>query len=262
VSEQPKLGQTPDSTAARDAIHIAITPVTSAERLFPGQHVGLIPGTSDRVTTAAPHIGIVDPYLTAPVQPGQRFYLCLYPQTVTSLRHEWTHPAFGVASVAPVAAAAKAAPPRPGFWRTPTVLSMCQQIREKRDHYALPILADALEDAGYADADILAKLRETPHNAGRANEAARLACLIEGGERAEAVEWLDNLAAELDITYNALMEAADAWVLHGDYTTQYGSEWWRDTLDCSRAPHFWQRYEIVTGRKPESETDTFFSCSC
>lgn len=258
MSEQPKLGQLPDNTAARDAIHIAITPVTSAERLTPGQHVGLIPGTFDRVTTTTPHVGIVDPYLTSPVQPGQRFYLCLYPQTVTSLRHEWTHPAFGVVNLAVVAAAA----PRPDFWRTPTVLSMCQQMRETRDYNALPILADALEDAGYDNADMLGKLRMVSRRNAKANEAARLACLIEGGEYAEAAEWLDDLAAEMDVTYNALMEAADDWVLHGNYTTQYGSQWWRDTLDSSRAPSFWQRYEIVTGRKPESETDTFFSCSC
>ena len=36
----------------------------------------------------------MDPFLSDPVQPGQRYWLCLYPQTVTTLRHVWTHPAF------------------------------------------------------------------------------------------------------------------------------------------------------------------------
>ncbi len=36
----------------------------------------------------------IDPYLEESVKPGEWCYLFLYPNTVTSLRHEWTHPAF------------------------------------------------------------------------------------------------------------------------------------------------------------------------
>lgn len=92
----PQLGRLiTDGDRRRDAIHIAVAPVTAAERLAPGQHVGLVQeGSWELAGPCAAPIGIVDPFLAGPVEPGQRFWLFLYPGTVTSLRHIWTHPAF------------------------------------------------------------------------------------------------------------------------------------------------------------------------
>lgn len=74
----------PEHEYRRDAVHVAIAPVTALERLEPGQHVGL-DGSSSH-----PHVGVVDPFLTSPVEVGQRFWLCMYPNTVTGIRHIWT----------------------------------------------------------------------------------------------------------------------------------------------------------------------------
>lgn len=67
--------------AKRDAVHIAVIPQvnTTAQALFPSMRV---PG------------GIVDPFLTVPVNPGERYWLWMTPGSVTSLRHAWDHDLF------------------------------------------------------------------------------------------------------------------------------------------------------------------------
>ncbi len=92
----PHLGQLiEDGDRRRDAIHIAVIPVKATVTLKPGQHVGLIDdGNQELVAPCESNIGIVDPFLSKDVEPQQRFWLFLYPNTVTGMRHVWTHPSF------------------------------------------------------------------------------------------------------------------------------------------------------------------------
>lgn len=92
-SSELGLGKIIETEQGRDAIHVAIIPIVAYEDLWRGREVGL---TNDgRATTQADRmIGIVDPFLKQTVEAGQKFWLFLFPNTVTSLRHEWTHPAF------------------------------------------------------------------------------------------------------------------------------------------------------------------------
>lgn len=71
------LGKLITGPAGRDAVHIAILPMVATRVMFPGERLAN---------------GIVDPFILEPVQPGQQFYLCLYPDTVTTLRHVWIAP--------------------------------------------------------------------------------------------------------------------------------------------------------------------------
>lgn len=92
---QHLLGKIIEGSPERDAIHVAVAPVTAAERLRPGQHVGL-DGQGEAIggELARLPIGVVDPFLEDDVRPGEGFWLFLYPGSTAVLRHEWTHPAF------------------------------------------------------------------------------------------------------------------------------------------------------------------------
>lgn len=83
------LGKFCDDTDVRDAVHVAIVPITATVAVHAGQHVDANgdPGGPKKV-------GVVDPFLDRLVYPGDKFWLCLYPETVTGMRHHWSHPAF------------------------------------------------------------------------------------------------------------------------------------------------------------------------
>ncbi len=87
------LGTIIGEGAGRDAIHLAVEPVTAKEPLWPGDNVGFV---SEGVVSkyCKKPVGIVDPFLKSQVRPGEKFWLVVYPRQITSLRHVWSHPDF------------------------------------------------------------------------------------------------------------------------------------------------------------------------
>lgn len=92
-----KLGKLVDGECGRDAVHVAVIPMIAHVRLKPGQRVGII---SEGVAgPTSNNVGIVDPFLMVSVQKGFKFLLCLFPGSVTGMRHHWKHPAFEESTV-------------------------------------------------------------------------------------------------------------------------------------------------------------------
>lgn len=90
----------PDDAGGRDAVHVAVISVIAGQMLKPGDDIGFktpdVSGTSEQEVFAdGKPIGIVDPFIKGHIKKGQRFWLYLYPRTITGLSHRWTHPAFG-----------------------------------------------------------------------------------------------------------------------------------------------------------------------
>jgi uncharacterized protein (TIGR02996 family) len=79
TQEVTKLGEAPPQGAGRDAVHVAVIPMIALQDLTPGQRL---------------RGGVADPFRQGVIAKGDRYWLCLYPGTVTSLRHVWTAPGF------------------------------------------------------------------------------------------------------------------------------------------------------------------------
>ncbi len=93
----------PDDAGGRDAVHVAVFSAVCPTQVFPSQHVSVVDpepanARGDTAVSSAegigPRCGVVDPFLSAPVPAGVRFWVYLYPRTITALSHRWSHPAF------------------------------------------------------------------------------------------------------------------------------------------------------------------------
>lgn len=105
MANDVKLGVILNGDESRDAVHVAIAPVIAGEVLRPGDHVGFCADNTEEVGKTLPGItpiGVIDPFLLTEIYKGTRCWLFLYPQSITSLKHVWAHPAFAATQSAPL----------------------------------------------------------------------------------------------------------------------------------------------------------------
>jgi hypothetical protein len=78
----------------RDAVHVAVLPIIAGEYLKPGEWAHVAGRSAYKLHGDEPPHGVVDPFLTRPVNYGEAFWLFMKPETVRDLRHDWSHPDF------------------------------------------------------------------------------------------------------------------------------------------------------------------------
>ena len=158
--------------------------------------------------------------------------------------------------------------------------ALCRQMLDSRIFEALPILADALQDAGCTDHDLLAQCRDP--NANRI-QAERLVNLVYSDETAAAVRWLEQFVRDINYrdyknlddrvgtpsdsnphTYERIMRAAQNSLISGgmSFASDAGADFFRESKD-NRREFFWH-WSLVTGvMVPEDVRERMrFSCSC
>jgi hypothetical protein len=139
------LGSIITENEKRDAIHLAVEPAVAGHQLMPGDHVGFL--KDGRIGHCEDPVGIVDPFLKTTVKKGERFWLVVYPRQITSLRHVWTHPAFGDEPMEPADAGKSPAEISEAWLREFCRNADCPGY----DDVMTAVTGGALEDYGYGD---------------------------------------------------------------------------------------------------------------
>lgn len=146
----------PEDAGGRDAVHVAVFSARAPVKVFPGQPMGIVDAEPVErgdtvVSPLAPPIGIVDPFLAAEIAPGGRFWVYLFPRTITALAHRWNHPAFERADVINAAQSRPASKPH---YSTPTMaLASERWLRDwcEEDRYDRPTYNQLMAAVEYAD---------------------------------------------------------------------------------------------------------------
>ena len=164
--------------------------------------------------------------------------------------------------------------------RTAAVCALCRQMLDSRSYEALPILADALQEAGCTDSELLAQCRD-PNL--KSIQADRLVSLVYSDETAAAVRWMEEFVRNINYrdykdaedrvgtksdtnphTYERIMMTGYNGLTRGgmSFSSDAGADYFRES-DANRR-EFFRNWSLITGLNvPEDVlTRLSFSCSC
>lgn len=141
-------------------------------------------------------------------------------------------------------------------YRTSTVIALCETMRADNDYSAMPILADALEDAGYQNGSFLAASRDPALNFFEAQRAVAL--ILDPFQAPAAASSADAMCEELCLSYAQLMEATKKYI-ETEEELRVGHGFWPTDQQVAG---FWGAWEVLTGGKWPNHDDDFFYCSC
>ncbi|AWM40670.1 hypothetical protein GobsT_07990 [Gemmata obscuriglobus] len=155
-------------------------------------------------------------------------------------------------------------------WRTGTVAALCRRMLDTREFDALPILADALQDAGCTDPEILTSCQDGTLSRARAE---RLVNLMYSDETAAAVRWLEQFVRDIDHcdaegnpadTYESAVEIGRTGLDQGHITfvSIEGAHFFWQSDNNRRA--FFRNWSLVTGVAvpDDQQARITFSCTC
>ena len=163
-------------------------------------------------------------------------------------------------------------------WRTTTVLALCRRMLDTRAFDAMPILSDALQDAGCTDDKLLRQCQDPDLKPVRAE---RLVNLIYSDETAAAVRWLEQFVRDINYrnykdendevgtesdddphNYEYVIQAGHDGVKQGamHFSSDAGAAYFRSGKENRR--EFFRNWSLVTGVAVPKETQDGISCSC
>jgi|GEM_PF-5240888 len=165
-------------------------------------------------------------------------------------------------------------------WRTTTVVALCRRMLDTRQFDTMPILADALQDAGCTDQSLLAQCQDAKLES---VQVERLVNLVYSDETAAAVRWLEQFVRDINYrdykdeddevgtpsdtdphSYAGIIDMGHRGVDDGNmyFGSDAGADFFRESDDNRR--EFFHNWSLVTGvAVPEAiQARIGFSCAC
>jgi len=153
-------------------------------------------------------------------------------------------------------------------WRTPTVVALCRHMLDTREFDALPVLSDALQDAGFTDAEVVARCQDPDLEPVLAE---RIVNLVYSDETAAAVRWLEQFARDIGCEddeppmydYERVIDLGHQGASSGDmfFGTLAGPHFF---WESDNRREFFRNWSLVTGvAVPEEDQERMrFRCAC